>query len=337
MAMADETVKKRVFSGIQPSGVFTLGNYAGAVRHWALLQSRYSCVYSVVNMHAITVRQNPADLRRATLEAAALLLASGLHPKQCVIFVQSQVPQHAELAWVLSCNTMFGELSRMTQFKDKSGRHTENVNGGLFTYPILMAADILLYNSHYVPVGADQKQHVELSRDIANRFNGVYGETFVAPEPLIHKHGAKVMSLQDPTAKMSKSDANVNAYISMTDAPDVILRKFKKAVTDSEGTVRRDEKAKPGVSNLMTIYSIITAKNDAAIEKEFAGRGYGDFKEAVGQSVADVFAPIQAEYRRVLGDRGELERILSEGAEKARVIAAETLRKVYWKVGFIPY
>lgn len=327
--------KKRVLSGIQPSGTFTLGNYVGAVRHWGPLQEDYECVYCVVNMHAITVRQNPDSLRKATYEAAALLLASGIDPKKSVVFVQSGVPAHAELSWVLSCNTMYGELARMTQFKDKSKKHVENVNGGLFTYPILMAADILVYGAHYVPVGIDQKQHVELSRDIANRFNGAYGDTFVVPEPLIHKHGAKVMSLQDPLSKMSKSDANVNAYVSMTDAPDVIMKKFKKAVTDSEGTVRRDDEGKPGVSNLMTIYGIMTGKSDEEIEREFSGKGYGDFKMATGQSVIDVFTPIQDEYRRILGDMPTLERILKDGQERAGALAESMLKNVYDKIGFV--
>ncbi|MDL2293880.1 tryptophan--tRNA ligase [Ruminococcaceae bacterium OttesenSCG-928-D13] len=330
--MADQ--RERVFSGIQPSGTFTLGNYVGAVRHWGPLQAEYDCIYSVVNMHAITVRQQPAALRKATYEAAAMLLASGIDPEQSVIFIQSEVPQHAELSWVLACNTMFGELSRMTQFKDKSKKNADNINGGLFTYPILMAADILLYNAHQVPVGVDQKQHVELSRDIAQRFNNAYSDTFVVPAPLIQKQGAKVMSLQDPAAKMSKSDPNENAYVAMDDAPEVIMRKFKRAVTDSGGEVRRAED-KPGVSNLMTIYGIMTGKDDAAIEAEFAGRGYGDFKEAVGQSVIDVFTPIQQRYGEILADKAELERILREGAEKARRIAAKTLSKVYRKVGFV--
>lgn len=334
--MADNTNRERVFSGIQPSGTFTLGNYVGAVRHWGPLQDKYDCVYSVVNMHAITVRQQPAQLRKATYEAAALLLASGIDPQKSVIFVQSQVPQHAEFAWVLACNTMFGELSRMTQFKEKSRKHEENVNAGLFTYPILMASDILLYGTHWVPVGGDQKQHVELTRDIAQRFNGAYSDTLVVPQPLIQKQGARVMSLQDPTAKMSKSDENVNAYVSMTDEPDVILRKFKKAVTDSEGTVRRAPD-KPGVSNLMTIYGIMTGQDDAAIERAFDGKGYGDFKAAVGQSVVDVFAPIQQEYRRILDDKGELERILADGAARAAHMAAKTLSKVYRKVGFVQF
>jgi tryptophanyl-tRNA synthetase len=326
--------RERVFSGIQPSGTFTLGNYVGAVRNWAPLQAQYDCIYSVVNMHAITVRQDPAALRSATYEAAAMLLASGIDPEHSVVFVQSEVPQHAELSWVLSCSTMFGELNRMTQFKDKSRRHTENVNGGLFTYPILMAADILLYNAHWVPVGADQKQHVELSRDIAQRFNGAYGDTFTVPAPLIQKQGARVMSLQDPEAKMSKSDGNVNSYVSMTDPPEVILRKFRRAVTDSGGEVRRAGD-KPGIGNLMTIYSIMTGKTDAEIEHEFDGRGYGDFKQAVGQSVVDRMLPIQEAYRRILGDKGELQRLLRGGAEKARHIASRTLSRVYKKIGFV--
>ncbi len=326
--------KKRVFSGIQPSGTFTLGNYVGAVRRWGPLQEEYDCIYSVVNMHAITVRQNPADLRKKTLESAALLLASGIDPEKSIIFIQSHVPQHAELAWVLGCNTMFGELSRMTQFKDKSQKHAENINAGLFTYPALMAADILLYHTHFVPVGVDQKQHVELARNIAVRFNGAYSDTFVVPEPMIPTAGAKVMSLSEPTAKMSKSDDNENSYVSMTDAPDAILRKFKRAVTDSDGDVRRAED-KPGVSNLMTIYSVMTGKDDAAIEAEFAGRGYGDFKVAVAESVIETMRPIREEYERILADKGELERVLAAGAEKARQAAAKTLAKVYRKVGLL--
>ncbi len=326
--------KKTVFSGIQPSGNFTLGNYVGAVRHWGPLQQQYNCIYSVVDMHAITVRQEPAELRRKTLEAAAMLLASGLDPAKSIVFVQSHVPQHAELTWVLNCNTMYGELSRMTQFKDKSKKHAENVNAGLFDYPVLMAADILLYGAHCVPVGIDQKQHVELARNIAVRFNGSYGDTFAVPEPLIPGEGAKVMSLQDPTAKMSKSEENVNSFISMTDEPDVILRKFKKAVTDSEAAVYRSAE-KPGVANLMSIYGIMSGKSDAEIVAEFEGRGYGDFKVAVAESVIAVFRPIQEEYRRLLGDKAQLEKTLAEGAEKARSLAHKTLRKVYKKVGFV--
>ncbi|MDL2253790.1 tryptophan--tRNA ligase [Ruminococcaceae bacterium OttesenSCG-928-I18] len=323
-----------MFSGIQPSGTFTLGNYVGAVRHWGPLQQEYDCIYSVVNMHAITVRQDPAALRRQTLEAAALLLASGLNADKSVIFVQSGVPQHAELTWVLNCNTMYGELSRMTQFKDKSAKHAENVNAGLFDYPVLMASDILLYGTHFVPVGVDQKQHVELARNIAVRFNGAYGDTFVVPEPLIAQEGAKVMSLQDPTAKMSKSEENQNSFVSMTDPPEVILRKFKKAVTDSEAAVYRSEE-KPGVSNLMTIYSIMSGKTDGEIVREFEGRGYGDFKVAVAESVIERFRPIQAEYTRILSDKAQLEKTLAAGAEKAQHLARRTLSKVYKKVGFV--
>ncbi len=328
--------RKRVFSGIQPSGIFTLGNYVGAVRHWGPLQEKYDCVYSVVNMHAITVRQKPADLRRQTYEAAAMLLASGLDPDKSTVFIQSQVPQHAELAWVLSCNTMFGELSRMTQFKDKSQKNTDNINGGLFTYPVLMAADILLYGTHFVPVGVDQKQHVELARDIAQRFNNAYSDTFEVPEPLISDVGAKIQSLQDPAVKMSKSDPNENAFISMTDSADVMLRKFKRAVTDSDARVYRSDD-KPGVSNLMSIYGIVTGKDDAAIEKEFDGKGYGDFKVAVAESVIDTMRPIQERYQTILDDKGELERVLANGAEKAQHQAARMLNKVYRKVGFAQF
>ncbi len=334
--MAQEKNKKRVFSGIQPSGTFTLGNYVGAVRRWGPLQEKYDCIYSVVNMHAITVRQEPAALRRATLEAAALLIASGIDPEKSIVFIQSMVPAHAELAWVLGCNTMYGELSRMTQFKDKSKKHIENVNGGLFTYPVLMAADILLYNADLVPVGVDQKQHVELARNIAVRFNGAYPDTFVVPEPLIAEVGAKVMSLQEPTAKMSKSDGNLNAFVSMTDDADTILRKCKRAVTDSEARVYRSDE-KPGVSNLMTIYGIMTGKGDAEIEKEFDGKGYGDFKVAVAESIIEKFRPIQDEYHRILQDKGWLQMVLEDGARRAGSIAGKTLSKVYKKVGFIQF
>lgn len=332
----EQDKRKRVFSGIQPSGTFTLGNYAGAIRNWGPLQNEYDCVYCVVDMHAITVRQTPALLRQHTYEAAAMLLASGINPQQSIVFLQSQVPQHAELSWVLACNTMFGELSRMTQFKEKSKKHTENINGGLFTYPVLMAADILLYNTDGVPVGEDQKQHVELARNIAQRFNSAYSNTFVVPEPYIKKEGGRVMSLQDPTAKMSKSDDNVNSYVAMTDDADTIMRKFKRAVTDSEAKVYRSPE-KPGVSNLMTIYSIMTGKTDDEIVKEFDGRGYGDFKEAVATSVVGIFTPLQQEYTRILSDKAELQRILAEGAQKAGAIARKTVAKVYKKVGFAQF
>lgn len=330
----EEANKQKVFSGIQPSGTFTLGNYMGAVRHWGALQENYDCVYCVVDMHAITVRQEPAALRRKTLEASAMLLAAGLNPEKSVVFVQSSVPQHAELTWVLNCNTMYGELSRMTQFKDKSKKHAENVNAGLFDYPVLMAADILLYGTHLVPVGVDQKQHVELTRDIATRFNGAYGDTFAIPEPMIPGKGAKIMSLQDPLAKMSKSEENINSFISMTDSPDVILRKCKKAITDSEAAVYRSAD-KPGVSNLMTIYGEMSGKSDEEIVSEFSGRGYGDFKVAVAESVIEVFRPIQEEYHRILADKTWLEKTLAEGGEKARHRAAKLMRKVYKKIGFV--
>lgn len=334
--MDNNQVKKRVFSGIQPSGTFTIGNYAGAVRNWAVMQDEFESLYSVVNMHAITVKQSPADLRRCTFEAAALLLASGISSSKSIIFVQSQVPQHAELAWVLACNTMFGELSRMTQFKDKSKKYEDNINSGLFTYPVLMAADILLYNTDYVPVGADQKQHVELARNIATRFNNAYSETFVMPEPYIPKLGGRIMSLQDPTSKMSKSDSNANSFVSLTDEPDVIRRKLKKAVTDSEGVVYRNHE-KPGVSNLMNIYTVMTDKTDDEIVKEFEGKGYGDFKEAVAESIVAKLSPMQQEYNQILADKAQLESILKEGAEKASELANKCLRKVYKKVGFVQF
>lgn len=328
------SAKKRILSGIQPTGTFTLGNYIGAVRNWGLLQQEYECLYMVANMHAITVRQTPADLRRQTREAAALLLACGIDPQKSILFVQSHVPAHAELAWVLACNTQFGELSRMTQFKDKSARHADNVNAGLFTYPVLMAADILVYNADLVPVGADQKQHLELARNIAVRFNNAYNDTFTVPDPYIPKTGARIMSLQEPEKKMSKSDTNANSFILMLDDPDTIRRKCKRAVTDSEGVVRADE-SKPGVTNLMSIYSVFTGKDFASIESEFAGKGYGDFKLAVAESVISVFHPIQQEYQRILEDKTYLDDVLKDGAQRAAHIAAKTCAKVYKKVGFL--
>ena len=269
--MAEEK-RKRILSGIQPTGTPTLGNYIGAVRNWALLQSDYDCLYMVADLHSLTVRQVPADLRRRTRELAALLLAVGIDPKEHVLFVQSHVPAHTELAWVLACNTQFGELSRMTQFKDKSAKHPDNVNGGLFTYPVLMAADILIYNADLVPVGQDQTQHLEIARDIAGRFNGIYGDTFTLPEGYVPAAGAKIMSLAEPTKKMSKSDTNINSFILMTDDKDAIVRKFKRAVTDSDGVVRFDRETKPGVSNLMCIYSTFTGKSNDEIAAEFEGK-----------------------------------------------------------------
>ena len=332
-----ETQKKRVFSGIQPTGTFTLGNYIGAVRNWPLLQEEYDCIYCVVDQHAITVRQTPAELRKKTYESAAMLLATGIDPQKSMMFIQSHVPQHAQLSWVLSCNTQYGELGRMTQFKDKSAKHADNINTGLFTYPVLMAADILLYNADLVPVGADQKQHVELARNIAQRFNNAYSDTFVLPEPFIPKVGARVMSLQEPTKKMSKSDTNEKSYIILTDTPDMILKKFKGAVTDSEGVVKYDTTEKPGISNLMGIYSVMTGKGFEEIEKEFDGQGYGTFKTAVAESVIDTLRPIQDEYTRLLADKAYIESVLKDGAQKAQYQANKILNKVYKKVGFTQF
>ena len=334
--MAEEK-RKRILSGIQPTGTPTLGNYIGAVRNWALLQSDYDCLYMVADLHSLTVRQVPADLRRRTRELAALLLAVGIDPKEHVLFVQSHVPAHTELAWVLACNTQFGELSRMTQFKDKSAKHPDNVNGGLFTYPVLMAADILIYNADLVPVGQDQTQHLEIARDIAGRFNGIYGDTFTLPEGYVPAAGAKIMSLAEPTKKMSKSDTNINSFILMTDDKDAIVRKFKRAVTDSdtENCVRYDPTNKPGVANLMTIYSAVTGKSFDEIEQEFTGKGYGAFKPAVGEAVVETLRPIREEATRILGDKAYLESVYRAGAQKASYVAEKTLRKVYKKVGFV--
>ena len=313
----------------------TLGNYIGAVRNWALLQSDYDCLYMVADLHSLTVRQVPADLRRRTRELAALLLAVGIDPKEHVLFVQSHVPAHTELAWVLACNTQFGELSRMTQFKDKSAKHPDNVNGGLFTYPVLMAADILIYNADLVPVGQDQTQHLEIARDIAGRFNGIYGDTFTLPEGYVPAAGAKIMSLAEPTKKMSKSDTNINSFILMTDDKDAIVRKFKRAVTDSDGVVRFDRETKPGVSNLMCIYSTFTGKSNDEIAAEFEGKGYGDFKLAVAEVTADALAPVQAEYARILADKAYVDEVLKNGAERASRLANRTVSKVYRKVGLL--
>ena len=332
--MAEEK-RKRILSGIQPTGTPTLGNYIGAVRNWALLQSEYDCLYMIADLHALTVRQVPAELRRRTRELAALLLAVGIDPKNHVLFVQSHVPAHCELSWVLACNTQFGELSRMTQFKDKSAKHPDNVNGGLFTYPVLMAADILIYNADLVPVGQDQTQHLEIARVIANRFNGVYGETFTLPEGYVPAAGAKIMSLSEPTKKMSKSDTNANSFVLVTDDRDAIVRKFKRAVTDSDGQVRFDREGKPGVSNLMAIYSTFTGKTMPEIEAEFAGKGYGDFKLAVAEVTADALAPVQAEYGRILADKAYVDGVLKDGAARAARIADRTVRKVYRKVGLL--
>ena len=325
--------KKRILSGIQPTGTFTLGNYIGAVRNWGSLQQDFECLYMVADLHSLTVRQEPAALRRQTREAAAMLLAAGIDPKVSLLFVQSHVPAHVQLSWILSCNTQFGELSRMTQFKDKSAKHADNVNAGLFTYPALMAADILVYNADLVPVGVDQKQHLELARNVAQRFNNLYSPTFTLPEPYIAKTGAKIMSLQEPDKKMSKSDTNVNSSILMTDDADTILRKFKRAVTDSDNRIVASDE-KPGVTNLLNIYAAFKGCTVAEAEREFEGKGYGDFKLAVGETVADALAPVQAEQKRLLADKGYLAGILKRGAESAAYAARKTLSKVYRKVGF---
>ena len=328
--------KKVIFSGIQPtSGAFTLGNYLGAVKNWGLLQDEYNCTYCIVNQHAITVRQDPKELKNNTLSAYALMLACGIDPKKSIAFIQSHVSTHAELAWVLNCYTQFGELSRMTQFKDKSAKHADNINAGLFTYPSLMAADILLYQTDLVPVGLDQKQHLELSRDIAVRFNGLYGNTFRIPDAYIPKTSAKIMSLAEPTKKMSKSDTNINSFILMTDDKDAIVRKFKRAVTDSDGVVRFDRETKPGVSNLMCIYSTFTGKSNDEIAAEFEGKGYGDFKLAVAEVTADALAPVQTEYARILADKAYVDEVLKSGAERASRLANRTVSKVYRKVGLL--
>lgn len=333
--MEEAQGRKKLFSAVQPSGAVTIGNYIGAIRNFAVLQDEYDCLYAVADLHAITVRQEPSVLRRNTLELIALFIACGIDPEKCVLFVQSHVPAHCELTWVLNTVTYPGELSRMTQFKDKSARHAENVNMGLMDYPVLMASDILLYQAALVPVGADQKQHLELTRDLAIRFNNRYGQTFTVPDGYIPKgSGARVMSLADPSRKMSKSDENPNGFVTMDDDRDTIVRKFKRAVTDSDTEVRYDPETKPGVSNLLTVYCAFTGKSVAEAEKEFAGKGYGDFKLAVGETVADALAPVQGEKARLLADKGYLANVLKEGAERAFRLARKTLSKVYRKVGF---
>ena len=333
--MENVVQKKRILSGIQPSGDLTLGSYLGAIKNWAALADEYDCYYMLADMHTITVRQVPADLRRHTLTQVAAYIASGLDPEKNVLFVQSHVPAHAQLGWVLDCYTMFGELSRMTQFKDKSAKNADNINAGLFTYPALMAADILLYQADLVPVGGDQKQHVEICRDIANRFNGIYGETFKIPEPYIPKVGARIMSLGNPTSKMSKSDPQ--GCVFLMDKPEEIARKFKRAVTDSdtENCVRYAPEEKPGVANLMSIYSSVTGKSFQEIEKEFEGKGYGVFKPAVGEAVIETLRPVREEAERMLADKAYLQQVYTEGAQKASYIARKTLRKEYKRIGFV--
>ena len=336
--MEFSNTKKTILSGIQPSGNLTIGNYLGALRNWVKFQNEeadaYNFLYCVADLHAITVRQTPAELRRRTMETVAIYLAAGIDPEKSLFFVQSHVPAHAQLAWVLNCYTMFGELSRMTQFKDKSAKNAQNINAGLFTYPALMASDILLYQADLVPVGIDQKQHLELTRDIAERFNQIYGDTFVVPECYMAKTGAKICSLADPTKKMSKSDENPNACVLMLDSKDDVIRKFKRAVTDSDTVVKYAD-GKDGINNLMSIYSCFTGKSFEEIEKEFEGRGYGDFKLAVGEACADGLAPIQEEFKRLMADKAYLEGVMRDNADQASYIARKTLSKVYRKVGFL--
>ena len=325
--------KKILYSAVQPSGNLTIGNYAGAIRNWVALQNEYDCFFAMADMHAITVKQDPALLRRHTLELVSLYLACGIDPDKCPLSVQAQVSQHAELCWVLNTVTYVGEMERMTQFKDKSRQHADNINMGLMDYPVLMAADILLYQSDYVPVGLDQRQHVEIARDIAIRFNNRYGETFRVPEAYIMKQGAKIKSLQEPDKKMSKSDENPNACIFLSDDKDTIIRKFKRAVTDSGSEIRASEEKK-GVTNLLTIYATFKGCTVEEAEKEFEGKGYGDFKLAVGETVADALAPIQEEQKRLLSDKAYVASVLTAGQERAFKAARKTLSKVYRKIGF---
>ena len=322
------------YSGVQPSGNLTIGNYLGAIKNFSMYSEKYKFFYCVVDEHAITVRQVPADLRRRTYETLALYIACGLDPEKNTLYVQSHVHEHAELAWILNCFTGFGELSRMTQFKDKSAKHADNVNAGLFTYPTLMASDILLYQTDVVPIGVDQKQHVELTRNIAERFNQLYPDTFTVPEPIIAKSGKKIMSLAEPTKKMSKSDENSNAVVYILDDKDTVIRKFKRAVTDSDTCVRFAE-GKDGINNLMTIYSCFTGKEFDEIEREFEGKGYGDFKLAVGEVCADALTPVREKFNELLADKAYLESVMKNGAEEASYYARRTLAKVQKELGFV--
>ncbi|MCD7872057.1 MAG: tryptophan--tRNA ligase [Clostridiales bacterium] len=326
--------RKRSLSLIQPTSVPTLGNYLGAMKGWPSFQDEFDTIYGVADLHSITVRQNPQKLKKQTDELFAILLALGLDPEKGIVFIQSQVPAHCQLAWILNCYTQFGELSRMTQFKDKSAQHKDNINAGLFTYPCLMAADILLYKADIVPVGADQKQHLEITRDIAERFNGIYGNVFTVPQAYIPKNGARVMSLQNPAKKMSKSDTNPKGTIYLTDSPETIMKKFKSAVTDSEMCVRFAP-GKEGVNNLITIYSAVTGKSVAEIENEFSGKGYGDFKKAVGEAVVEELAPVQEKFNRLISEKDYLKECQKAGREKAICISQRTLDKAMKKVGFL--
>ena len=326
--------KQRILSGIQPTGTPTLGNYIGAMRNWKLLEDEYDCLYMVADLHTITVRQEPAKFRQNAMQMLGLLLASGLDPKKSVLFFQSHVHQHAELAWLLNCYTYMGEMSRMTQFKDKSAKHADNINCGLFTYPVLMAGDILLYQANLVPVGKDQTQHLEICRDIAQRVNGLYGNVFTIPEGYYSKVGARVQSLQDPARKMSKSDAE-DSFISVLDTPDVIRRKYRRAVTDSLASIRFDPENQPGVSNLLSIISALTGEDMEKIVASFEGKGYGDLKAAVTDVTIETLAPIQAEFARVMKDKKYMEEVYREGAQRASALAERTLQKLMKKIGYV--
>ena len=333
--MEQAAKKKVIYSGIQPSGTLTLGNYIGAIRNWKLLEDQYDSIFSVVDLHAITVRQDASLLRKRCLEVLGIFLAAGLDPTKTITYFQSHVPAHTELSWVLSCYAYLGELNRMTQFKDKSQKHETNINAGLLTYPVLMASDILLYQTDLVPIGADQKQHLELARDLATRFNNLYGDVFVVPDGYFPKVGARIMSLQEPLRKMSKSDPE-DTYIAILDDPAVITRKIKRAVTDSEAAVRFDTGNKPGVSNLMSILSALTGDSMDKITQDFAGQGYGTFKAAVADAVIATLEPIHSEHKRLMADKPYLEKVAREGAERAARIAYRTMRKVRKKTGLMP-
>ena len=327
--------KQTIFSGIKATGIPTLGSFLGAIKHWEKLSHEYDCLYSVVDLHSITVRMEPTILRQYSREMLAWFIALGLDPDKNILYFQSQVPAHAELAWILNCYTYVGELNRMTQFKDKSAKNADNINAGLYTYPVLMAADILLFQTNLVPVGEDQRQHLELSRDIAQRFNNLYGDIFVVPEAFIPKVGARIMGLQSPQDKMSKSDGNDSDCVFLSDAPDAIIKKFKRAVTDSDNAIRFSVEEKPGVSNLLTIYSCITGKSIADCEAEFDGKGYGQFKMAVGDAVVEMLQPYQQEHARLMADTAYLDAVAAKGAAKAHALAAPTLAKVKEAVGFV--
>lgn len=329
-----QTPKKVIFSGMQPTGVITIGNYFGALKNWVKLNEEYNCLFCVVDMHAITIRQDPAQLRKGARELIALYIAAGLDPEKNIIYYQSHIPQHAELAWILNCFTYMGELNRMTQFKEKSGKSEMNLNAGLYTYPVLMAADILLFKTDLVPVGNDQKQHLELARDIAARFNGIYGDVFTVPDPYIAKVGARISSLQEPTKKMSKSDENPNAYVSLLDEPNVIRKKIKRAVTDSDATIAYDPENKPGVSNLLELYHLCTDLSMEDVVAHFEGKGYGDLKTEVGDALVAELEPIQKRFKEIMADKAYLDSILKKNAETASYLANKTLRKVKKKVGF---